>query len=160
MNYHIRVRATALIIQEDAVLLVEYDDKNGIHYNLPGGGAEPGESVIEAVQREVREETCAEVEVGSLALVYEYAPHQSDGRYGPAHGLSLIFSCRLRAGSTPRLPDHPDPNQTAVHWVPLDKLHSVVLYPKVADRVIAYARGDIAGVPFIEEADLHFDKPG
>jgi 8-oxo-dGTP diphosphatase len=38
-----------------AVLLVEFNDETGLHYNLPGGGVEPGESVIEALEREVRE---------------------------------------------------------------------------------------------------------
>ena len=40
MTYPIRVRASALIIQNDAILLVEFDDENGLHYNLPGGGVE------------------------------------------------------------------------------------------------------------------------
>lgn len=77
---HIRVRPTALIIKGNSILLVEYND-NGIHYNLPGGGAELGETIIEGVIREVYEETTAEVEVGPLALVYELAPHKQSGEY-------------------------------------------------------------------------------
>ncbi len=61
---HIRVRACALIIENNSILLVEFDDESGLHYNLPAGGAEPGESIIEAVKREVREEANVEVEVG------------------------------------------------------------------------------------------------
>lgn len=151
MNYHIRVRATALIIQEEAVLLVEYRDENGLHYNLPGGGAEPGESVAEAVRREVREESCAEVEVGPLALVYEYAPHLNGQRFGPVHGLSLIFACTLRRGSTPRLPPHPDPHQTGVCWVSLAQLSSVTLYPEIGGWIVEYARDALDGVPFLQE---------
>lgn len=37
---HVRIRCTALIIENNSVLLVEYDD-NGIHYNLPGGDLNP-----------------------------------------------------------------------------------------------------------------------
>ena len=44
MSYPIRVRACALLIQDDAVLLVEFKDEYGLHYNLPAGGVEPGES--------------------------------------------------------------------------------------------------------------------
>ncbi|MEK6992550.1 NUDIX domain-containing protein [Paenibacillus sp. FSL K6-1566] len=51
MSYHIRVRPTALVIQEERILLVEYSDENGIHYNLPGGGAEPGETITAGVLR-------------------------------------------------------------------------------------------------------------
>ena len=64
MPYHIRVRASALIIRQSEVLLVEFVDENGRHYNLPGGGMEPDESVIQAVKREANEETSAHVEVG------------------------------------------------------------------------------------------------
>ena len=53
---HVRVSARALIVEEGCVLLVEFDDETGLHYNLPGGGTRPGESVIEALKREAREE--------------------------------------------------------------------------------------------------------
>lgn len=42
MLYNIRVRPTALIVKDNSILLIEYKDENGTHYNLPGGGAEPG----------------------------------------------------------------------------------------------------------------------
>src|SRR3712207_8409262 len=54
---------TTLFRSEGAVLMVEYDEW-GLHYNLPGGGLERGESLHEGVRREVLEETSAEVEVG------------------------------------------------------------------------------------------------
>lgn len=41
MTYHIRVRPTALVFQNEHVLLVEYVDENGLHYNLPGAGPSP-----------------------------------------------------------------------------------------------------------------------
>jgi len=55
MDCHIRVGARALVVENESVLLVEFNDETGLHYNLPGGGVEPGESVIEALEREVRE---------------------------------------------------------------------------------------------------------
>jgi 8-oxo-dGTP diphosphatase len=45
MNFHTRIRACALIIEKDCVLLVEFEDEHGLHYNLPAGGTEPGESL-------------------------------------------------------------------------------------------------------------------
>jgi len=139
MNYHIRVRACGLIIRTGAVLLVEFHDQNGVHYNLPAGGAEPGESVNEAVRREVREETCAEVDVGRLAMVYEYTPHLNGHRFGDVHSLQMIFECTLRPGSVPRLPDRPDPDQTDVIWAPLSQLHTLRLFPHIAARIVEYA---------------------
>lgn len=47
MNFHIRVRAGAVIIKDDRILLTEYNDPNrGLVYDLPAGGVEPNESII------------------------------------------------------------------------------------------------------------------
>jgi len=53
----IRLRACALIIENDSILLVEFknDNDDGVHY-IPAGGLEPGETLIEAAKREAREE--------------------------------------------------------------------------------------------------------
>jgi len=114
MTSHIRVRACALIMENESILLVEFQDGNGVHYNLPGGGVEPHESVREAAYREAMEEATLEVEVGPLAFVYEYAPHLSERKYGDAASLQLVFECWRKDGSIPRLPSIPDINQTGV----------------------------------------------
>src|SRR5919106_580114 len=70
-----RIRAGAVIVRHGHILAVEYDDNlAGLHYNLPGGGLEPGESLHDGVRREVLEETAAHVEVGRLLLVTEWGP--------------------------------------------------------------------------------------
>lgn len=136
---HVRVRCTALIIENDSILMVEYDD-NGVHFNLPGGGLEPGETLVDGVIREVREETCADVEVGPIALVYEMAPHKQSGDYAAneRHALSIIFECKLKNGSSPRLPQNPDPYQTAVKWIPIKELGSILLIPNINRQIINY----------------------
>jgi ADP-ribose pyrophosphatase YjhB (NUDIX family) len=40
------------------------------HWGLPGGYVEPGESVMVATEREIREETGYEIEVGRLVGIY------------------------------------------------------------------------------------------
>jgi 8-oxo-dGTP pyrophosphatase MutT (NUDIX family) len=90
---------------------VEYKNERdeGVHYNLPGGGLEPGETLIEAVKREAKEEACIDVEVGSIAFVYEYEPVKNDNIHGDVHMIGITFACKLIEGSEPRLPDTPDP---------------------------------------------------
>ena len=38
MGYPVRVRASALVVREGAVLVVEFEDETGLHYNLMPGG--------------------------------------------------------------------------------------------------------------------------
>lgn len=137
--YHVRIRCTGLIIENTSILLVEYNH-NGIHYNLPGGGLEPGETILEGVAREVYEETSVEVEVGALALMYELAPHKQSGDYhiDSPHSLHLIFECRIKNNSIPRIPQNPDPYQTAVKWIPLKKLTSILLIPNIGHQILEY----------------------
>ncbi|UUZ80069.1 NUDIX domain-containing protein [Paenibacillus sp. P26] len=153
MNYHIRVRACALILEEDRVLLIEFEDENGLHYNLPAGGMEPGESVIEAVMREALEEAGVEVSVGPLAFVHEFAPHLVPSRQNGPHQISLIFDCTVTGGE-PRLPSSPDVNQIGVKWIPLNRLHEIVLYPGIKNEIIAYASGRTRHIELIEEHKL------
>ena len=118
-RFNMRVGANAVIVRDDAILLVEFGNGWKRHFNLPGGGIEPGESIVDGLRRELREETCAEITVEPLLLALEYFPPHFDQRYGDLHKLSLIFRCDLQAGSEPQLPVRPDPHQvpfSGCHW--------------------------------------------
>lgn len=151
---HVRIRCTGLIVKDNSILLIEYDD-NGKHYNLPGGGLEPGETIVEGVVREVLEETAAEVEVGPLALIYEFAPQKQSGDYGidEKHGLHLIFECTLINNSVPRLPPHPDPHQSAVKWIPIDELDTILLIPNINEQIKNYVKNK-SSIHLIEDYRL------
>ena len=136
-RFNMRVGANAVIVRHDAILLVEYGNGWKRHFNLPGGGIEPGESIVDGLRRELREETCAEITVGPLLLALEYFPPHFDQRYGDLHKLSLIFRCDLQAGSEPQLPARRDPHQVAVQWVPLVALATEPLIPEIADQLLA-----------------------
>ena len=156
MSFHIRVRPTALIIRDEQILMIEYKDEDGTHYNLPGGGAEPGETIIEGVKREVFEETMADVDVGQIAFVYECAPHRQSGDYpNTSHSLNLIFECTLKEGSIPRQPDIIDGIQSDVKWISLKDLDSVILYPNIKQIIKDYVgNSNRIGIEIIEDYKL------
>jgi 8-oxo-dGTP diphosphatase len=136
---YVRLRGSALIVEQGRVLLVEFCDENGVHYNLPAGGVQEGESIPEAVKREAWEEASAQVEVGSLVMVVEYEPQRLQHRSGPNRGVDFIFECRLLPGSVPRMPEKPDENQTGVKWVPMSELDRITLYPELlAEKIREY----------------------
>jgi 8-oxo-dGTP diphosphatase len=130
-QYNMRVGANAVIVRDGQLLVVEFNDATGPHFNLPGGGVETDETIADGLRREVREETCAEVIVGPLLLVTEYFPPRYQNLYGPLHSLGLFFRCDLSAGSEPRLPAQPDPHQVGVRWIPLAGLAEQPLLPAI-----------------------------
>ena len=89
-----RVSVSAVVRRRgepDRILLMRRSDN--AHWGLPGGYVEPGESVESAAQREVREETGYEIEVGRLVGVYSDPRTQvidyGDGRR--VHAINLCF---------------------------------------------------------------------
>ena len=87
------------------ILLMRRSD-NG-HWGLPGGYVERGESVAQAVAREVREETGVRIEVGRLIGVYSDPGRQvieyADGRR--VHAVNLCFEAFSLGEGEPTTPE-------------------------------------------------------
>lgn len=155
MSASIRVGAKAVIIEDEHILLVEYDDHAGLHYNLPGGGTKLGESIREGLKREILEETCAEAEVGDLLFIHEYEPGRNKHWGGPQQKVYFFFTCTLT--TRPKMPDTPDPNQTGVKWINLAELGNVELLPFITPHIQTYARGELHSPLYLEEP-LNWEK--
>ena len=95
---------SAAIIRDGKVLIVRRarPPARGV-YTLPGGGVEVGETLFEAVVREVREETALAVEPVALAGYREAIARDGDGRV-KRHFVILPFAARWIAGE-PMLSD-------------------------------------------------------
>ncbi|WP_335871738.1 NUDIX domain-containing protein [Bacillus sp. 2205SS5-2] len=140
MSYPIRVRAGAVIIENSQILLVEFNDENGLHYNLPSGGVERSETVVDAAIREVKEEAGIDVSVGSLAFAYEYAPHRNENKYGEVHSVSFFFECKRIKGSAPKMSETPDLHQIGVKWIAIEELSNIILYPNIKKQILQFTR--------------------
>jgi 8-oxo-dGTP diphosphatase len=73
--------AAAVILNDDGkvVLIRRGQAPDAGEWSIPGGGVELGESVAEALRREVREETGLEIAVGEFLEVYERVERDADG---------------------------------------------------------------------------------
>jgi 8-oxo-dGTP diphosphatase len=142
MASRIRVKASAVLLRDFTLLLIAFRQGERVFYNLPGGVIEPGESAFDALRREVREETGAEIAgIGRLLLTWEYEPQRHNYRYGDKHRIGLVFMAALAEGSEPDQPPTPDLDQIGVRWLALDQLHSVELHPDIAGPLIAAIQG-------------------
>jgi len=64
-----KIRITAILIEEEKILLIEQDVSSQRKYSLPGGTLEEDETIYECLKREIKEETGLEIEPSRLLYI-------------------------------------------------------------------------------------------
>ena len=112
-----------LIVGADRRILITQRLPTGalaLKWEFPGGKIELGEAPVAALERELREEIDARVEVGPIWDVLHHA-------YDAFELVMLVYACRLADGEVPRAVEVAD-----LQWVPIDELDRWDILP--ADR--------------------------
>ena len=124
---------SAAIIRDGRILIVRRarPPAHGL-FTLPGGGVEVGETLHEAVIREVREETALTVEPLALAGYREAIAQDSDGRI-ERHFVILPFAARWIAGDVVLL----DEELGEARWLLPDELAGLTTTDGLAEIVRA-----------------------
>jgi ADP-ribose pyrophosphatase YjhB (NUDIX family) len=92
-----QLAASAVIFRDSQFLVVRRANAPGRGlYSVPGGRVEHGETLHQAVAREVREETALAINIVGFAGWREVLPDPAAGRAG--HYLVISFAARWRAG--------------------------------------------------------------
>lgn len=139
----VRPSASAVIFDGRGRLLLQQRSDGG-QWGLPGGSVEVGESVTQAVVREVREETGLRVAVKRLVGIYSEPARQvvryPDGRVW--HYVNVCFECVVRGGTLTTCDETLD-----LQYFPLGRLprtllpnHRIRILDARARRVRAFVR--------------------
>ncbi len=120
-----------IVRRGDQLLLVKNQaDGERAVWSLPGGVIEAGETLADALKREIAEETGLSVETFELAYVTENFIEQFD-----AHSLVTYFECTIRGEL---LPNDPDREVVDSQWVPIEQLGDYLLNRDVLEPLQDY----------------------
>lgn len=115
MRWHPRVTVAAVIRDRDGRhLLVEEQPAGVTVFNQPAGHLEEDESLLDAVIREVREETCRDFNPTALVGIYRWRV--------PPDGDTYLRFCFIGEAGDERSDLTRDPDILATRWVLPDEL--------------------------------------
>jgi ADP-ribose pyrophosphatase YjhB (NUDIX family) len=119
-----RPGAYALVVDAGRVLLSRYA-RTG-RWSLPGGGIDHGEQPIEALRREVHEETGQALDDARLVGVdsAHFTGRSPRGLLEDFHAVRIIYAATVSAGARPRVLEV-DGTADAAAWVALEDLDRI-----------------------------------
>lgn len=139
--YKLRKNARAILLREDGKIAFQFL-RNHYFHKLPGGGVEQGETIEQALHREIREEVGSEIRIGEpVGVVIEYRD---------AHGLIQISYCFVAyvTGTV---------GETALEQSEVDQgMETLWVTPLEAIELLEHDKPNMYQGPFIIERELAF----
>ena len=132
MPTHIIAAAGIVINEKDEILMVKTHRGGWV---FPGGQVEVGENVIDAVKREVMEETGIDIEVGEVFCISSNTckyPGYNGVKEIPTK-IMLDFICKAKSG----IPRPSDENSESAYF-PRDEVEGLITAPAIVERYKAY----------------------
>ena len=129
----IRTAARAIIIQDNNLLVLKRTGAQGIFYVLPGGGQNHGESITDALLREVKEEVDLEVVSYELLFINEFIARRDSKFYDlepEVHQIDFTYFCDVDQNRTAEVGRIPDKHQVGIAWIPLNEVINYEMHPK------------------------------
>jgi len=138
-----RIRVSAILRWQGRVLLCRQEKPDKEYWLLPGGGVDGGESLIEALRRELREELGIEADVqfeGPVAICDSIAPKSLLVR---KHVVHIVFAGDL-GGRSLEAVNSQDAAVRGHRLFGVDELDDVVLHPPIKRFLARWEPGDPA----------------
>jgi len=120
---------TGVVVEDGRILLLNQDTDAGRSWSLPGGKLEAGETLAQALVREMKEETGLDVLPGRLLYVCDHVP---------AEVVHMTFEARRTGGTLGDVMAGADTTPIrGVDFVPVAKLPELGFSERFAELVTA-----------------------
>jgi 8-oxo-dGTP diphosphatase len=123
-----RTTARAIVVKDDALLVMHRKKFGNEYYSLVGGGVDYAETTEQALYREVQEETSLTISNHRLVIIEDA---------GKMYGVQYIYLCDYESGELALSPDSMEASISAAgqnvyepEWLPLAKLAEANLLPE------------------------------
>lgn len=136
----VELTVLCLIHNEDSYLLQDRVKKDWNEYTLPGGHIEPGESIVDAVVREMKEETGLTIKSPRLCGVKQF-PIEG-GRY-----IVFLFETDQFEGKVV------DSDEGKMHWVKISELSNVKLVDDFEELIEVMMSDSLTEFQYVVEND-------
>ncbi|WP_094676424.1 NUDIX domain-containing protein [Hydrocoleum sp. CS-953] len=118
----LRVAVLGLFVADAQVLLLhQMTDPQPNCWDLPGGGLQPQETLMEGLAREIKEETgITDFQVERLLTIAEEFFPEGEGKL--LHALNIIYQCRVEPKPTKLSSDDPEVGPLGIQWIAIATL--------------------------------------
>ena len=139
-----RIRVSAVLRWEDRILLCRHEKADrGEYWLLPGGGVNSGESLVDALHRELAEEVGIGDELpveGPVAIVDSISPQRT---FTAKHVVHIIFAGDLSGRSLAAVTSHDAAVRGHRLFEPAE-LETIVIHPPIQRFLGRWQPGDPA----------------
>lgn len=137
-----RVRVAAIIVMDDKILLVRHEKNDRTYWLLPGGGVEFGETLEQALVRELKEETNLDIVVDRPVMINDSVPPD-----GHRHVLNICFTARVTGGDLSVAVDH---RLKEAAFVPVESMETLPLFfPDIRKALVEAWRLNFADTVYL-----------